>query len=143
MTQRNCLQHLIEQIAKNFSRNSNLDDSGIYLPVAPSRTNLKLNNISVTPKLVEKVITNLDLSKAPQPDCIPVAAFKNDGSEFSHILAELFNICLKEPCFPDCWKISLVVHVFKNVEERCMAKKFLLSMVSQVLEKYNIIIELI
>ena len=65
MTQRNCLQHLIEQIAKNFSRNSNLDDSGIYLPVAPSRTNLKLNNISVTPELVEKVITNLDLSKAP------------------------------------------------------------------------------
>ena len=93
--------------------------------------------------MVEKVITNLDLSKAPRPDCIPVAAFKNDGPEFSHILAELFNICLKEPCFPDCWKMSLVVHVFKNVEERCMAKKFLLSMVSQVLEKNNIIIELI
>ena len=47
--------------AENFSLNSNLDDSGISLPVSPSRTNLKLHDISVTPKMVRKVITNLDL----------------------------------------------------------------------------------
>ena len=41
--------------AENFSLNSNLDDSGISLPVFPSRTNLKLHNISVTPKMVRKV----------------------------------------------------------------------------------------
>ena len=38
--------------AKNFSKNSNLDDPGISLPVFPSRTNLKLHKISVTSKLV-------------------------------------------------------------------------------------------
>ena len=32
--------------AKNFPKNSNLDDSGISLPVFPSRANLKLHNIS-------------------------------------------------------------------------------------------------
>ena len=53
--------------AKNFSKNSNLDDSGISLPVFPSRTNLKLHNISVTSKMVKKVIANLDLSKASGP----------------------------------------------------------------------------
>ena len=42
--------------AENFSENSNLDDSGISLPVFPSRTNLKLHNISVTPTMVTKVI---------------------------------------------------------------------------------------
>ena len=31
--------------AENFSMISNLDDSGISLPVFPSRTNLKLHNI--------------------------------------------------------------------------------------------------
>ena len=31
--------------AENFSENSNLDDSGVSLPVFPSRTNLKLHNI--------------------------------------------------------------------------------------------------
>ena len=46
--------------AKNFSKNSNLDDFGISLPVFPSRTNLKLNTISITPMMVKKVITNLD-----------------------------------------------------------------------------------
>ena len=42
--------------AENFSKNSNLNDSGISLRVFPSKTNLKLHNISVTPKMVKKVI---------------------------------------------------------------------------------------
>ena len=33
--------------AENFSKNSNLDDSGISLPVFPSRTDLKPQNTSV------------------------------------------------------------------------------------------------
>ena len=40
--------------AENFPESSNLVDSGISLPVFPSRTNLKLNNISVTPKMVKR-----------------------------------------------------------------------------------------
>ena len=57
---------------KNFSKNSYLDDSGTALPVFPSITNLMLHNISATPKMVEKVITNLDSSKASGLNCIPV-----------------------------------------------------------------------
>ena len=63
--------------AENFSKNSTLDDSGISLPVFPSRTNLKLHHISVTPKMVKKVIINLDLAKASGSDCISVVAVKN------------------------------------------------------------------
>ena len=73
--------------AENFSKNSNLDDSGISLPVFPSRTNLKLHNVSVTPKMVKKVIMNLDLSKASGPDCIPVVVLKNWQPELPFILA--------------------------------------------------------
>ena len=62
---------------------------------------------------------------------------KNCEPERSYILAELFNKCLKESCFPDCWKVSLVVPVFKNVGERSTAKSHrpvsLISMVSKVL----------
>ena len=126
--------------AKNFSKNSNLDDSGISLPVFPSRINLKLHNISVTPKMVKKVITNLDSSKASGPDCISVVVLKNCEPELSHILAELFNMCLKESCFPDSWKVSSVVSVFTNVGERSTAKNYrlvsLLSVVSKVFEKF-------
>ena len=123
--------------AKNFSKNSNLDDSGISLPDFPSRTNLKLHKISITPKMVKEVITNFDSSKASGPDCIPVVVLKNCEPELSYILAQLFNNCLKESCFPDCWKVSSVVPVFKN--ERSTAKNYhpvsLLSMVSKVFEK--------
>ena len=73
--------------AKNFSQNSNLDDSGISLHVFPFRTNLKLHNISIAPKMVKKVITNLDLSTASGPDCIPVVVLKNCEPELSYILA--------------------------------------------------------
>ena len=125
--------------AKNFSKNSNLDDSGISLPVFSSRTNLKLHNISITHKMVKKVITNLDSSKASGPDCISVVVLKNCEPELSCILAKLFNKCLKESCFPDCWKVSSVVTVFKNVGERSTAKNYrpvsLLSVVSKVFEK--------
>ena len=98
--------------AKNFSKDSNLDDSDISEPVSPSITNLKLHNVSVTPKMVKKVI---DSSKASVPDCIPVIVLRNCEPEFSYILAELFNMCLKVYCFPDCLKVSSVILLFKNV----------------------------
>ena len=89
--------------------------------------------------MVKKVITNLDSSKASGSDCMPVVVLKNYGPELSYILAKLLNNCLKESCFPDCWKVSLVVPVFKNVGERSAAKNYcpvsLLSVVSKVFEK--------
>ena len=69
--------------AENFSKNSNLDDSGISLLVFPSRTNLKLHNISVTLKMVKKVIMNLDLSKTSGPACISVVFLKKCEPELS------------------------------------------------------------
>ena len=32
--------------------------------------------------------------------------------------------CLKESCFRDCWKVSSVVTVFKNVGNRCTTKNY-------------------
>ena len=89
--------------------------------------------------MVRKVVMNLDLSKASGPDYISVVVLKNCDPELSYILAELFHKCLKESCFPDCWKVSSVVAVFKNVGERSTAKSYrpvsLLSVLSKVFEK--------
>ena len=65
-----------------IAKNSDLDDSGISLPVFPSRTNLKIH-ISLTPKMVKKVILNLDSSKAPGLNCILVVVLKNGEPELS------------------------------------------------------------
>ena len=86
--------------------------------------------------MVKKAIMNLDLSKAPAPNCIPVVVLNNFEPERSYILAELFEKCLKGSCFPHCWKLLSVVPVFKNVWERSIAKNYcpvsLLCVVSKV-----------
>ena len=73
------------------------------------------------------------------PDCIPVVVVRNFESELSYILAGVFNVCLRESCFLDCWKVSLVAPVFKNVWKRSTTKNHfpvnLLFMVSEVFEK--------
>ena len=76
--------------------------------------------------MVNKFITNLDSAKASGPDCIPVVVLKNCQPEFSYIVTKLSHKCLKESCFPDCWKVSSVVPVFKNVGERSTAKNYCL-----------------
>ena len=55
--------------------------------------------------MVKKVITNIDLSKASGPDCVPEVVVKNCEPGLPYVLAELFNKCLKESYFSGCWKI--------------------------------------
>ena len=93
---------------ENFSENSDVDDSGISLPVFGSRTDLKLDNISAPPKMVKKVMTNFDLSKASGRDCIQVVVLKKCEPELSDVITELFDKCVQESCFRDCWKVSSV-----------------------------------
>ena len=86
--------------------------------------------------MIKKFIANLDSSKASGPDYIPVIVLKNCEPELLYIQAKLFNMCLKESCFPDCWKVSLVVPVLKNFGGKSTAKNYhpvsLLSVVSEV-----------
>ena len=126
-------------LTKNFSKNSTLEDSGIPLPAFPSRSNLKLHNVFVSPKMATKIIMNLDSSKASGPDCIPVVVRKNCDHELSSIPAEIFNMCLKKSFFQIVrmsrrWSLYL-----RMLGERSTAKSYgpvsLLPVVSQVFEK--------
>ena len=63
---------------------------------------------------------------------------KNCEPELSHTLAELFNRFLKESYFADCWKVSLLVPVFKNVGEGFTAKNYChMSLLSEVLDFFE------
>ena len=68
-----------------------------------------------------------------------MVVLKNCVPELSYILAELFNMCLKESCFPDCRKVSLVLSLFKNVGEKSTGQNYNLvtlpSVVSKLFEK--------
>ena len=120
--------------AKIFLKNSNLDESGISLPVFPSRIKLNQHKISITHKMVRNIIANFDLSKLSGSDVV----LKNCEPELSYILSELFIMCLKV-FFSDFWKVSSAVPVFKNVGERSTAINYhpvsLFAVVSKVFEK--------
>ena len=107
------------------------------LPGFPSRTNLKLHNISVTPEMVNKGHNKLWFIKG-----IWSWLYSSGGSK--ELWAWTFTLtnrtmCLRESCFPDWWKVSSVVSLFKNVRERSATKNYwpvsLLSLVSKVFEK--------
>ena len=95
----------------------------------------------------KKVIMNLDSSKAPGRDCILVVVLKNYEPKLSCILAELFNMHLKESCFPRVSRVSSLVPVFKKAGERSSCKSYhrvsLLLVVSKVFENLKIIVLLI
>ena len=90
-----------------------------------SRTNPKLHNTTVTSKMANIVITNLDFLKASGPDCIPVVVLQKCEKELSYILTELFNNSkfLVDSLLLDCLKLSSVVPVCKNIGEKSTAKK--------------------
>ena len=65
-----------------------------------------------------------------------MVVLKNFKPELSYILAEVFNRCLKESCFPNYWKFSPVVSIFKK--ERSTTKNYCpnnLPVVSKLFEK--------
>ena len=70
-------------LTKNFSGSSYLHDSDISLPVSLLERHNKLHNIFVTPKLVKKVKTNFDFSKASGLVFNLVVALENCGPEIS------------------------------------------------------------
>ena len=53
-------------------------------------------------------MTNFDMSKASGPDCIQVVVLKKCEPELSDVITELFDKCVKESCFHDCWNVSSV-----------------------------------
>ena len=69
--------------------------------------------------------------------------YQKDKSSASKVkFRQASNCCkrvLKQSCFPDCWKVSSVFPVFKNVRERSAAKNYhpvsLFSVISKVFEK--------
>ena len=63
------------------------------------------------------------------------------NQNFPSILAKLFNLCLKESCFPDCWKVTYTVlyQLSRKMCERSDPMDYrpitLLSVVSKVFER--------
>ena len=61
-----------------------------------------------------------------------MVAVKNCEPGLPYIFADLFS----KSCFPDCWKVSSVVPVFRNFEERYTAENCRLVCLPSVVSKF-------
>ena len=104
--------------ANRFASNSTLDDSQHTLPDFSSRTDQEISTMRITVRMVARIISQLDASKAIGPDNIPAIVLKKCSAELSPVLSKLYNKCLAESCFPTHWKFSTVVPAYKNSGER-------------------------
>ncbi len=80
-------------------------DSPQYPTMAP---------IQVERKGVEKLLKNLNASKAAGPDCIPSRVLKELASEISPYLTDIFNQSLSTGAVPKAWKEANIVPIFKK-----------------------------
>ena len=137
MVPRFSLLHLIRKIClENFLRT----------PLSMTLGTLKLLsflelicNCIIFTQMLGAVITTLDSSKVLVPDFIPVMVMRSCLLDFPDILADFLNICLKESCFPDCYKSqiwTLYLKIFSRylwlktttLQVFCLLVKFLRSL---------------
>lgn len=63
---------------------------------------------------VVEALCNMDASKGPGSDGLPVSFLKHCAIGFAAPLCLLFNLSLKQGSFPDAWKISKVIPIHKS-----------------------------
>ena len=89
----------------NTTLPSNLPSSGSLLS-PPSTT---LNNLEFSVQEASQTLNKLRESCHPRPDNLPPTLLKKGGHELQLIITNLFNLSLKNGCFPTQWKKSVVI----------------------------------
>ena len=117
-------------------------NSNIPLPDFSYVTDARLGHINVTPTLVHKILSNLDVSKACGPDKINNKILKQCASSLCVPLSNLFNKSLSLGIFPSQWKLADVSAIFKKLNRQIKENYrpiSLLSCISKVFERlvYN------
>ena len=109
-----------------------------------SKTDIILDEITLTNDEVIAVLRNLGNNKAHGPDGVPARLLTETAYQIAPSLCALFNKSLRCGSLPDDWKLANVVPVHKRGEKSYVANYrpiSLLSLISKVLERcvlYNI-----
>ena len=82
------------------------------MPYKTAKTTMP--DISITKKGVEKILRNLNASKAMGPDRINPYILKELSSELSETLTHFFQQSIKEGVIPDEWKLANICPLFKK-----------------------------
>jgi hypothetical protein len=93
---------------------------------------------TVTADQVTKALSGVNIRKSCGPDKIPNKLLKVASHSLGEPLANLFNICMAQGVFPDCWKRSTIIPIPKSAgaDELAQFRPIALtSTISKVFEK--------
>ena len=76
-----------------------------------------MEEITVDPVGVAKLLTKLNIHKASGPDGLSARVLKECSSEIAPVLAYIFNESLAQGAVPDDWRLANVTPVFKKGEK--------------------------
>ena len=76
-----------------------------------------MEEITVDPVGVAKLLTKLNIHKASGPDGLTARVLKECSSKISSVLAYIFNKSLAQGAVPDDWRLANVIPVFKREEK--------------------------
>ena len=121
-----------------FVKVTYVGDENKVFPEQLPRVEARLDLIQVTAEDVFEAINSIPISKAPGPDSITPFVLRNIAISISQPLAILFNCSLSSNTFPNLWKFSTVIPIFKK-GDRSDPKNYrpisLTSIISKVFEK--------
>ena len=95
--------------------------------------------MTVTVDIVNKLLSNLDVSKQGGDDGLSNKLLKMVASSLDVPLCRLFNLLLDKGFFPTRWKLGIVVPIFKNKGSKCSPDSYrpvtLLNSLSKMFER--------
>ena len=115
-----------------FSSVSTIDDSQARLPHFNSKTNAHLHNIIITEQDVIDILANLNINKANGPDEISHRMLKETRFSICTPLSIIFNRSMQENIFPELWKESNVMPLFKKGDKNLVSNYRPISLISCV-----------
>lgn len=125
-------------LAEFFAKKMSVDDPRRSPPHIPQETCHTVTSVPVSQEQVERLLKEVDVSKATGPDDISPRVLKQCARELSSPLSTVFESCLRENKWPTIWKKARVVPIYKK-NSRSEPSNYrpisLLSVVGKVLEQ--------
>ena len=132
---------------KTFAEKCNLQGARKDAPFLDKSTHSSFNNVTFKPKIIHRLLRQLDPAKATGPDLIPSRVLKECSAELASPLSRLFQLCFDNGVFPSNWKRANVVPIHKRgsksdptkyrpISLLCIISKVMESAVSLQLQSY-------
>ena len=123
---------------KFFASSFTKPEEDLSYPDIVVRQNPQLKDIRVHEEEIAKLLSELDTTKAPGPDCIPTLVLKECAIQLATSLHALFNLSFHLGVFPSIWKLANIAPIHKKGRKKDAANYrpiSLLCILSKVLEK--------